>query len=491
MKAEHRVTNPGPAKSGMTHRKNLEKVITFKNYIAIALGAIIGVGWIIYAGEWLLDGGPIGAMLAFILGGILLIPIGKCYAELTPAIPVAGGELAFSYKAFGIFVSFLTAWLLAFNYTFVLPFETIAIGALFESMLPGLKTPVLYIVGDNTVRMSSILPGLFVGLCLIVLNYRGVKNSARFQMFAMGLMLSCVLVFTCVALFKGNVSHFHPLFAHGGPLWTAIPASVISVIVVVPWFMAGFDSIPQAAEESGHKVQPQDLGKAIIMAIVIGILFYIVVIMDVSLSMPWQESYTYDLPTAAVFRVAFGYEWAAQLVLFAGILGLITTLNGFYIASSRLIFAQGRGGLLPQWFGEVHEKYHTPKNAIIFVGIISLIGPFLGKAALTPIVNSSSLAFVFSLSVTSLSAVRLRKTAPSLARPYKVKSTMTLYLGFTISIILVLLMLAPRSPGQLSPLEFAIIGFWFITGLCAYLWRRKKKDMSKEERDIQILGDYR
>ena len=84
----------------MTQRKTLEKVITFKNYIATALGAIIGVGWIIYAGEWLADGGPISAILAFILGGMFLIPIGKCYAELTAAIPVAGDELAFSYKAF-------------------------------------------------------------------------------------------------------------------------------------------------------------------------------------------------------------------------------------------------------------------------------------------------------------------------------------------------------------------------------------------------------
>ena len=138
--------------------------------------------------------------------------------------------------------------MLTFNYAFALPFETIAIGALFESILPGLKTPVLYIVGDDAVRISSILSGLLVGLCLIVLNYRGVKNSARFQMFAMGLMLSCVLVFTCVAILKGSFSHFHPLFAHGGPRWTAVPASIISVVVVVPWFMGGFDSIPHTTQ---------------------------------------------------------------------------------------------------------------------------------------------------------------------------------------------------------------------------------------------------
>ncbi len=124
------------------------------------------------------------------------------------------------------------------------------------------------------------------------------------------------------------------------------------------------------------------------------------------------------------------------------------------------------------------------------MGIISLIGPFLGKAALTPIVTSSALSFTAVLAITCLSAIRLRTTAPNLARPYKVNRK-TLYLGLAVSILLILLMIVPGSPGQLSPLEFAIIGIWLISGLGAYLWRRKTRDLTKEERDFQILGDYR
>lgn len=62
----------------MTHqsRQTLERVISFRNYIAIAFGAIIGVGRIVCAGEWLQSGGPAGAILAFIVGGLLLVPVG-------------------------------------------------------------------------------------------------------------------------------------------------------------------------------------------------------------------------------------------------------------------------------------------------------------------------------------------------------------------------------------------------------------------------------
>jgi len=472
-------------------RQTLERVISFKNFIAIAFGAIIGVGWIVYAGEWLQDGGPLGAILAFIIGGLLLIPIGKCYAELAPALPVAGGEIAFAYRAFGAFLSFICGWLLTLNYSFVLPFETIAIGALFNAMLPALEGEPLYMVGASPVTWSTLLPGIAVGLYVLVLNYRGAKGSVRFQTFAMYAILITCAVFTLVALFKGSVSNLTPMFSHGGPLWSAIPASVISVIVIVPWFMGGFDTIPQAAEESGSNVPASQLGTAIIVSILMGIVFYVVVIFDVAVSMPWQESSTFDLPTAAVFRVAFGYEWAAQLVLFTGMLGLITTLNGFFIASSRLLFALGRGGLLPEWFGQVHPRYHTPKNALLFLGALALIGPFLGKAALASIVNSSAFTFVFCFCITCLAAIRLRTTAPDLERPYKVKWKGTLYAGFVVSLFLVSLMIIPGSPGQLSLFEFGIVAVWLAVGLAAYAYRRKHSDLTEEERGYQILGDYR
>jgi amino acid transporter len=479
------------ASDGPGERQTLEKVISFKNYIAIAFGAIIGVGWIVYAGEWLHDGGPLGTILAFIIGGLLLIPIGKCYAELAPALPVAGGEIAFAYRAFGTLMGFICGWLLTLNYSFVIPFETIAIGELFKAMLPALEGEPLYEVGSSAVKWSTLLPGLAVGIYVWILNYRGAKGSVRFQTAAMYMILIACAVFTVVALAKGSASNLQPLFAHEGPLWSAVPASVISVIVIVPWFMGGFDTIPQAAEESGAELPANKLGTAIILSILMGIVFYVIIAFDVAYSMPWREACAFDMPTAAVFRVAFGYEWAAQLVLFTGMLGLITTLNGFFIASSRLLFALGRGGLLPSWFGEVHPRFHTPKNALLVLGIMALIGPFLGKGALAAIVNSSAFSFVFCFCITCYAAIRLRKTAPDLERPYKVRWKGTLYLGLGVSLFLVALMIIPGSPGCLSLLEFGIVVVWFLVGLAAYHYRRKHSDLTDDDRAYQILGDYR
>ena len=61
-------------------RKVLARAMSFKNYLGLGLGSIIGVGWVVVAGDWLVRGGPLGAILGFVLGGVLLTVIGLCYA---------------------------------------------------------------------------------------------------------------------------------------------------------------------------------------------------------------------------------------------------------------------------------------------------------------------------------------------------------------------------------------------------------------------------
>jgi amino acid transporter len=472
-------------------RKVLAKAMTFKNYLGLGIGAIIGVGWVVVAGDWLVRGGPLGAILGFVIGGLLLVFVGLCYAELTPAIPVAGGALGFSFKAFGPGPSFLTGWFLALAYVIMCPFESIAIGWLIEFLLPGLKSKAIYSIGGYPVSLLSIATGVILSLVVIFLNYRGGKTSARFQTIATASIFVCTIAFVLIALVKGNFSNMTPLFARGSGV-PAIFASVVAVLGVVPWFYSGFDTISQGAEESGVNLEPKNMGKAVIISILVSAVFYGVVILALSLCMPWQESIKFEMPTATAFQAAFGYAWATKLVILAAFFGLVTTLNAFFIGATRLLFAMGRGGLVSSWLGEVDKRNQIPKNSILLVGLITLVGPFIGKSSIAPIVNVGSLAFISGWFVTCLSSVRLRRTAPDMMRPYRVRHEATLYLGTIIAGILIILMIFPGSSAQLRwPLEYAIFAAWMIFGYLAYSLRRAKKDMSDEERAYQILGEYR
>ena len=475
-------------------RRQLERVITFSDYIVIGFGTIIGVGWVVYAGQWLVDGGALGAVLAFIIGGALFVPVGKCYAEMTSAIPVTGGEVAFTYKAYGPTVCFLTAWALSLSYIIVVPFETIAIGAMIEAIFPAIVTDTLYEVGGFRIAWSSIIPGVLAGIWIALLNWRNARDIARFQTAIIFALTLCTMIFCSIAFLNGDVSHLEPLFAVEGN-WQAIaPASIASVLVVVPFFLMGFDCIPQAAEESGAKMEPRRLGIAIITAILVGVVFYVLIVMALAYSISREElkgivAQKDVLPMAEVFRTSLGYEWAAKLVLFTALLGIISTLNGIFMASTRLLFAQGRSGLLPQWFAELHPEYHTPRNAIFFVAVLAVLGPFWGKAGLSHIISSTSLMFTFVFFVITVGTLRLRYSAPDLKRPYRT-SLFSIYTAILVSFFLIALMLVPGSPGQMGFAEIATAVVWMILGIGLYLQRRLKKDMSDEEQEYMILGEH-
>ena len=121
--------------------------------------------------------------------------------------------------------------------------------------------------------------------------------------------------------------------------------------------------------------------------------------------------------------------------------------------------------------------------------MISLMGPFVGKVALSPIVSSSSFVFTVALAVTCFAAIRLRKTDPELERPYRA-ATVALYLGSLVAVTLIALMLLPFSPGRLGNVELMVIVLWLVLGVTAFIWRQRMNPMDKKDRDYRVLGEY-
>jgi len=105
---------------------NLKRVLSNKDILALAFGAMIGWGWVILTGVWIQKAGTLGAMIAFGISGVMIIFVGLAYAELTAALPHAGGAAVFSYKALGANGSFICTWALILGYVGVVAFEACA-----------------------------------------------------------------------------------------------------------------------------------------------------------------------------------------------------------------------------------------------------------------------------------------------------------------------------------------------------------------------------
>ena len=89
------------------------RVIRRREVLALSFGAMIGWGWVALTGTWIEGAGSVGAMLAILFGGVVVVLVGFTYAELASAMPQAGGEHVYSHRALGASASFICTWTMA------------------------------------------------------------------------------------------------------------------------------------------------------------------------------------------------------------------------------------------------------------------------------------------------------------------------------------------------------------------------------------------
>src|SRR6267143_313201 len=206
---------------------------------------MVGVGWVVIMDDWLGRGGPGGAVLGFLGGALLLLPIALTYGRLVQKIPDAGAEIAYTERVFPRSVSFAAGWMMVLAYAIVCPWEAVAIGNLLARISPAMNDIALYSVAGKVITLPRLIAGLGLTACIAYVNYRGIRTSGRFQDFTTLGLLACFAVFVVLGFARGSAGNVQPLFASSGPF-----ISVLLVLQIVPYFMTGFESIPKASEEA-------------------------------------------------------------------------------------------------------------------------------------------------------------------------------------------------------------------------------------------------
>src|ERR1041385_1544221 len=116
------------------------------------------------------------------------------------------------------------------------------------------------------------------------------------------------------------------------------------------------------------------------MAIVVGALFYTVIIAAVAYVAPWKNLAGEKFMTAVAFEHAVGARWIVNIILAAALLSLFKCFNGNFVAASRLFFALGRTGMIAPRVGAIHPRNQTPSTAVLCVGAATGICMLLGDA---------------------------------------------------------------------------------------------------------------
>lgn len=461
------------------HRQNLKKVLSRSDVLALSFGTMIGWGWIMMPGQWIADAGVAGAVLSFLIGGVMSIFVGLTYAELATALPIAGGELAFAYRGLGYTWSWIAGWAISFAYLGVASWEGIAISTAFDYLFQVPEMWYLWTVAGYDVYLSWASIGMAGAFVLMALNMFGVKPAAIFQMMGTLGLVGSGLIFISGAAAFGDVQYTGALFTSA--------AGMGAVLLMTPSMLIGFDVVPQSTEEIN--IPLRDIATVLLLSIVLAVSWYILMVLGIAFSMPGPLRAGAHVPIADAAAYAYQTPLIGKIMILGGICGILTSWNGFMVGASRILFAMGRARMIPTIFAYTHPKYGTPLVSLGAVGILSSLAPLLGQGALVWLIKSSALGTVISYLLVAVSYLLIRIREPDLARPFSVRYWKPAGACAILSVLFFLALFLPFSPNSLIwPQEWAFVLLWSGLGLAIWIGRRKRA-ASPEELEMLLYGE--
>ncbi len=452
----------------------------------LALGCILGWGCFVLPGiRFLPQAGPIAACIGFILGAGLLAFIALSYGKMIEYYPVAGGEFAYAYAGFGPTAAFICGWALALGYTCIIALNATAIALLTRFLLPGLfEWGYMYTIAGWDVYAGELM--LLSGAVLLFgfINYRGVSFAGGAQAILALILVTGVVVFCCGSFFAptAHLDNLRPFFAQDvSPL-----GAVASIVAIAPWLYVGFDTIPQAAEE--FDFPPNKSTFLMVAAILLGGAIYALVTLGVGVVLPYPELLAANHVWTTGYVANFTLGSVGSIILALTVLAAILTgINGFYIATSRLLFGMARAKFLPECFNKIHPEHHCPHCTVVFTMIVALTAPWFGREALNWVVDMSAIGTVIAYGFTAMTAYRFMAAHPTL--PGSGRDKVYAVIGVCTSLLCLGLLTIPGSPAAIAIESWYALLVWCGLGAIFYMVRRRDlKSMKTEEFSALILG---
>lgn len=459
----------------------MSKVLGRTDILAIGFGTMVGWSWIMMATSWVNEAGLLGTLAAFLIGSVIILGVGLTYGELTAALPLAGGEFVFAYRAMGKYSSWMVGWIMALAYMGVAAWEGIALATAIDYIFPVESMGILWEVAGYQVYLSWSLIGMAGALVITALNFFGVRPAVIFQVMSTAVLIVVALIIFFGSIVFGDIDNIRPLYTSFD--------GFSYVFLMVPAMLIGFDVIPQSAEEMN--ISPKNIGKMVIVCILVSLMWYVILIIGISIAAPVEIRDSGIIPAADVTAYMFNGNIFSVMVIVGGIFGILTSWNGFFIGATRLIFSMGRAKVIPEVFGRVHKKYKTPWVAILLVGAVCIFSPLLGRNALVWFMDTSSLCALFSYIFVVLSFILLKKNEPELARPLKIKGGIVFgVLILAVTIIYFMLYIRDNvSTYSVSP-EFVITIIWILCGAVLLITARHFGDtFDSEKQELLIFGE--
>lgn len=449
--------------NGSLVSRELKRRLSLGDSIAIVVGMMIGGGIFLIPNLVARSLPSSSAILGvWLLAGFISLLGALACAELGAAFPATGGQYVFLREAYGPGAAFLCGWSL---FTVARTAQVAWLAVVF-SMYLGYFVPLGH--------FASKLLSLAVLAIFTYVNYRGVKLGAMVQnSFTIAKVLGVLTIIAAAFLMAGRAVHVEgsAVVAQSVP---GISLSSFGVALIA--CLLAYDGWVQLSFVAGEIRNPK---RNVLRALVLGTLTVAAIYLLANLaymrvlSIPEIAS-SEHVGADATARVLGGAGGTVvSLLILISVLG---TLNGCFLTSPRVYFAQAADGLFFRKFAEVHPVYGTPGFAILAQAVWSAV--LLLSGSYESLIDYALFGIWVFYGLMIAGVMVLRRTRPDLHRPYRMFGYPVTPLIFLAITIWFLINMTITRPGA----SFAGLGL-MLTGVPAYfLWRRHAVRTAPRER---------
>ncbi|WP_024955090.1 ethanolamine permease [Sulfurospirillum arcachonense] len=407
-----------------------------------------------------------GFAIAASLMAVMYFCLVLALAEMSAAIPAAGGGYSFARQVMGPAGGYLTGLAILIEYAIAPAAIVIFIGSAVEALL-GINGPIIY----------ALFYGVFIAIHLF-----GAGEALKTMMVISGLAVFAIIA-TAVALIGDfdstklfdiaasadvvGATEFLPFGWHG--VWAALPFGM--------WLFLAVEGVPLAAEEA--KDPAKDVPKGIIAAMFF-LLFSAVLVVFLLAGVAGADAIGKSaVPLVDALNI-HGNTTLATAVNVLGLAGLIASFFSIIYGYSRLVFALSRAGYLPRFLSLTSSK-KTPTWALIVPGVLGFLASLSGEGDL--MLGMAVVGATISYALMAISHILLRIKNPDMPRPYKTPGGI-----FTSGIALVLSLVALTGVYAFDPRAFNYtIVLYVIGALYFFLYSKNHLVAKTAEEEFAML----
>ena len=365
----------------------LERKMETRHLTMISLGGVIGTGLFLSSGYTIHQAGPLGAIIAYAIGSLLVYFIMLSLGELSVAMPYAGSFHLYAKRFIGPGTAFTIAVLYWLNWAVALASEFTAAGLLMQRWFP--HSP------------AWIWSAAFI-VVVFLLNILSVRLYGESEFWFASIKVFAIIAFIVIGLLAmfgaipiagyDHAPMFENFYSDGWLPNGVLP--IFSTLLTVVFAFSGTEVVGVAAGET--KDPSKAIPKAVHTTVLRLAIFFIGSIAVMAALIPWRKSGVDASPFVLVFQ-SIGMPFAGDIMNFVVLTAVLSASNSGLYASTRMVWSMGNEGMIPRWFAKTNRR-GVPMLALC----AAMAG---GLLALLSSVIAASTVYLVLVALSGLSAV--------------------------------------------------------------------------------------